>query len=339
MILTLLAPAFLCAQPPDLAALGRALDARDDASVLQQLGAIRAAAPAPDEGREIARFLLSAARREQRLSIALELAGLATSLDETPEGRLLLAQLELKASEYGAAAHHLDRALALEPKSREALMARADLAREMADFAHAAALYERAAALGASEASAKARACRELQAHQRQRDLPHRSQRASTRPAPAAVTAGRSSKAREKAPAHRDRPAPKASAARPAAAAPPSAPARARRRLALREVSDANFSRTVHGSDKPAIVLFEAPWCRPCLALNAELARLAARHAAEVDIVSLNIDGAPRTRAALSIRSIPQVLLFSGGIAPTPLPTDPAPLAAELERRFAAAER
>ncbi len=334
MILTLLAPAFLCAQPPDLAELGRALDARDDASVLQQLGAIRAAAPAPDEGRRIARFLLSAARREQRLSIALELAGLATALDETPEGRLFLAQLELKASEYGAAAHHLDRALALEPKSREALMARASLAREMADFAHAAALYERAAALGASEASAKARACRELQAHQRQRDLPNRRQRASARPGPAAVTTGgHASKAREKAPARRDRPAPKASAA------PASAPARAQRRLALREVSDANFSRTVHGSDRPAIVLFEAPWCRPCLALNAELARLAARHAAEVDIVSLNIDGAPRTRAALSIRSIPQVLLFSGGIAPTPLPTDPAPLAAELERRFAAAER
>lgn len=106
------------------------------------------------------------------------------------------------------------------------------------------------------------------------------------------------------------------------------------RQLALRPVSDANFSSVVHGSDKPAIVLFEAPWCRPCLALHAELARLAPAYADRVNIISLDIDRSPTTRQALSIRSIPQILLFSGGPAPIALPLDPTPLEREIERRF-----
>lgn len=340
MLANLLISTFLCAQQPVLADLKRALDARDDESILQQLAAIRSAPRSPGEGQEIARFLLDAARREVRLSIALELAGLAVRLDETFEGRIFLAHQELKANEYAAAAAHLDRALRLKPESRDALIERAQIARKMADFGRAAALYEKAAALGVSAASAEARACRELALRQRETGAGRGTQKSPT-PKAQAPSARAHESANKR--VHARQPRTQATSERRERIAPGSAPApppvRAQRQLALREVNDTNFSRMVHGSDKPAIVLFEAPWCRPCLALNAELARLLPHHAAQVNIVSLNIDGSPQTRQELSIRSIPQVLLFSGGSAPTPLPIDPAPLRGELERRFPSTDR
>lgn len=101
----------LCAQQPTFDDLRRALDAQDDEAVLEQLGTIRGAKLEADDRVRTARFLLEAAQGVPRLSMALELGGLAVALDETAEGRLFLARQEIRASEYAAAARHLDRAL------------------------------------------------------------------------------------------------------------------------------------------------------------------------------------------------------------------------------------
>ena len=318
----------LCAQPPAFDDLRRALDAQNDEAVLEQLGAIRGADLDAEDRLRTARFLLDAAQRETRLSMALELGGLAVALDESVEGRLLLARLEIRASEYAAAARHLDQALKLNPEHREVLTTRAKVAEELADFERAAELYERLAALGDKEASARAEACRRQAAQERAAILS--SSRRAPSPASSATPGARArpgnKRSKQASASHlqRERIAPAAD----------KRVARPTRQLALRPVSDANFSSVVHGSDKPAIVLFEAPWCRPCLALHAALARLAPDHAERVNIVSLDIDRSPTTRQALSIRSIPQVLLFTGGPAPIALPLDPTPLEREIERRF-----
>lgn len=317
----------LCAQQPTFDDLRRALDAQDDEAVLEQLGTIRGAKLEADDRVRTARFLLEAAQGVPRLSMALELGGLAVALDETAEGRLFLARQEIRASEYAAAARHLDRALQLAPEHREALGERARVAEELADFERAAALYERLTALGDKEASARAEACRRQAAQERAAIL------SASRHGPSqAPRATSSARARPGSKRPKQAPAPHHQRERLVSADKP--PARPVRQLALRPVSDANFSSVVHGSDKPAIVLFEAPWCRPCLALHAELARLAPAYADRVNIISLDIDRSPTTRQALSIRSIPQVLLFSGGPAPIALPLDPTPLEREIERRF-----
>lgn len=317
----------LCAQQPTFDDLRRALDAQDDEAVLEQLGTIRGAKLEADDRVRTARFLLEAAQGVPRLSMALELGGLAVALDETAEGRLFLARQEIRASEYAAAARHLDRALLLAPEHREALGERARVAEELADFERAAALYERLTALGDKEASARAEACRRQAAQERATIL------SSSRRAPSPGPGARARPARRESKRPKQAPAPHHQREQSAPAAD-KRPARPVRQLALRPVSDANFSSVVHGSDKPAIVLFEAPWCRPCLALHAELARLAPAYADRVNIISLDIDRSPTTRQALSIRSIPQVLLFSGGPAPIALPLDPTPLEREIERRF-----
>ncbi|MDR0965631.1 MAG: thioredoxin [Myxococcales bacterium] len=345
MIYAPLALLLLTAQPSP-AELERVIDAGGDEALLAQIGAIKGADYAADEKVEVARLLMAAARQEDSLALSLEIGNLAISLDETFEGRLFLARQELKANELSAAAGHLDRALALQPDDRNALMERAAIAKRVGDFVHAAALYEKAAA------DQEARACRELDERRFLQEVKDSNQQSSRQASKAVSRAGsgKPGKASGKASgktSNTARPKPTVvapaqprtssfQAKKPRQNTPPPAPIPVKRRRALREVTDATFVRTVQASPLPVLVLFEAPWCHPCQALNAELARLAPGYMEQLNIVSLNIETAAQTRDRQGVRSVPQLLLFIGKATPRALPTDLTQIEAELRRRFPA---
>lgn len=65
--------------------------------------------------------------------------------------------------------------------------------------------------------------------------------------------------------------------------------------------------------DKPVLVDFWAPWCRPCKAMDPVLAELANRYGPELDIVAVDIQSEPELAARLQILSIPLLTMYKGG--------------------------
>ncbi len=77
--------------------------------------------------------------------------------------------------------------------------------------------------------------------------------------------------------------------------------------------TDKNFASLVLGSDVPVVVDYWAPWCGPCKAMGPVLDELAADVGADARVVKLNVDDNPRTSDRYNIRSIPTMMIFSGG--------------------------
>lgn len=127
----------------------------------------------PDDYSEADRRKLSAAlvkgARAARNDpfIALGLLQRAVLLHKTPVALTLLGQLELETEQRAAAARHLDEALALNPKSVDALLTRAFLAELENEHLLATELYERAVKAGA-KGEARKRLARAKKAHAEQ---------------------------------------------------------------------------------------------------------------------------------------------------------------------------
>ena len=75
----------------------------------------------------------------------------------------------------------------------------------------------------------------------------------------------------------------------------------------MREITDATFEDDVLRSEKPVVVDFWAPWCRPCKAVEPILEEL------PVEVARVNIDEEPGLASRYDVLSIPTVTLFSGG--------------------------
>ena len=78
-------------------------------------------------------------------------------------------------------------------------------------------------------------------------------------------------------------------------------------------IDDSNFDQTVLQADKPVLVDFWAPWCRPCLMVAPILDELAKEYNNRVSIARMDIDQNQKIAAKYNIMSIPTLLLFKEG--------------------------
>ena len=79
------------------------------------------------------------------------------------------------------------------------------------------------------------------------------------------------------------------------------------------EVYDATFESEVLASPVPVVVDFWAPWCAPCRALEPTVEALAESYGGAVKFYKLNVDDNQAVPARYGIRSIPTLVVFSGG--------------------------
>ena len=78
-------------------------------------------------------------------------------------------------------------------------------------------------------------------------------------------------------------------------------------------VTDATFAEVVERSPLPVLVDAWASWCAPCRMIAPVIAELAGELAGRVRVGKLDVDANPRTAARFGIRSIPTLLVMSGG--------------------------
>ena len=77
-------------------------------------------------------------------------------------------------------------------------------------------------------------------------------------------------------------------------------------------LTDEIFDQEVLLSDIPVLVDFWAEWCGPCRIVGPTIDALATEYRGRVKIAKLNVDE-NLVAARYGIRSIPTVVLFSGG--------------------------
>lgn len=78
-------------------------------------------------------------------------------------------------------------------------------------------------------------------------------------------------------------------------------------------ISDETFGPVVLGSTKPILVDVWAPWCEPCLMLDAEMTRLDNKYGEKIFIAKINFDENTRLQqglAAAGITSVPALLYY-----------------------------
>ncbi len=79
------------------------------------------------------------------------------------------------------------------------------------------------------------------------------------------------------------------------------------------DISDDTFEEEVLKSELPVLVDFWAVWCAPCQMIVPTLEHLAQNYKEKLKVFKINIDENMKTPAKFGIRSIPTLLLFSGG--------------------------
>jgi len=78
-------------------------------------------------------------------------------------------------------------------------------------------------------------------------------------------------------------------------------------------INDTQFEETVLKSDKPVLVDFWAPWCRPCLMMSPVIDALAEEYQDKVSFTKLDVDQNPKTASRYQVMSIPTILIFKKG--------------------------
>ena len=78
------------------------------------------------------------------------------------------------------------------------------------------------------------------------------------------------------------------------------------------KITDANFDQVIK-SDQPILIDFWAEWCGPCKMIGPVIEELAGDYEGKAVVGKVNVDENPEVAAKYGVRSIPTLLLFSGG--------------------------
>jgi thioredoxin 1 len=81
----------------------------------------------------------------------------------------------------------------------------------------------------------------------------------------------------------------------------------------LVQVTDQEFSDTVLQSDKPVVVDFWAPWCRPCLMMAPTFEELAGEYKNKMVFAKMNTDENQMTPGGYGVQGIPTLIFFRNG--------------------------
>ncbi len=80
------------------------------------------------------------------------------------------------------------------------------------------------------------------------------------------------------------------------------------------EFTSSNFQNEVLSSDKPVLVDFWAEWCGPCKMIGPVVEEIHNEYLGKAVIGKLNVDENPDIAMNYSVRSIPTLLIFKGGV-------------------------
>ena len=76
------------------------------------------------------------------------------------------------------------------------------------------------------------------------------------------------------------------------------------------ELTTTNYKSKLLRSNKPILVKFWAPWCRPCRKMTPEFKKAARTFAGKVTFAELNVDEQSQVASIYRVRSIPTMILF-----------------------------
>ena len=76
---------------------------------------------------------------------------------------------------------------------------------------------------------------------------------------------------------------------------------------------DDELQALLAAADVPVLIDFWAPWCGPCRAVAPEVAKVSARHAADVLVLKVNTDEVPGPPTKFGIQGIPAFVVFRNG--------------------------
>ena len=82
----------------------------------------------------------------------------------------------------------------------------------------------------------------------------------------------------------------------------------------VRAVGAREWNDDVLGSEVPVLVDFWAAWCGPCQLVSPIVEQIAKEMADEIRVLKLDVDENLEVPAEHGIRSIPTLVLFSGGV-------------------------
>ena len=81
----------------------------------------------------------------------------------------------------------------------------------------------------------------------------------------------------------------------------------------VQTLTDGNFEQTINGG-KVVLGDFWADWCGPCRRLAPTVDQLATDYDGKMVVAKMNVDENPYTPNRFSVRGIPTLLLFKGGV-------------------------